>query len=450
MIWNRLLRTVLGGSLIIFFSIFLLTPACIQVRYNKTWDPINISNLFEKISVGGIKSTVTIGAYISTRPMNGSGVIISQNGYIVTNQHVLKDSKDVAVILANGDKYEAKIIGMDEKTDIALLKIDVSFPLYAAKLGNSNNVSVGSWVIAIGTPFGLSNSVSIGVVSGLKRVIGPGRYAGYIQTDASINPGSSGGPLFNLAGEVIGINALIFTDRSPNREKYNIGIGFAIPINMVKDTIERLKKDGKVIRSSIGVMIQPISPELRKELSLKNRNGILVASVGTNSAAEKGGLQRGDVIIEINGKKIITITELSYTISMIRPGEKAKIVIIRDGKRKKLVIKVAEMVSLEEALKITSKIEKSLGFTVGPITPQVVEDLSLENKEGVIILEVKEKSSASWAGIKDNDIIVSINRKKVKNMDDYKEIMRKLDSKKQILLIIKRNNTSMYIVVKRR
>ena len=448
MIMNRLIKTILGSSLIIFFSMFLLTPAC--VKYGKLQTPINpagISRFFEKLAIKGIKSTVMVGVYTPSRPTAGSGVIISQDGYIVTNQHVLKNFQDVTVTLANGDKYEAKIIGMDKKTDVGLLKIDVNFPLCAAKLGNSNNVLVGGWVMAIGTPFGLSNSVSVGIVSGLKRAFGKGNYNSYIQTDASINPGSSGGPLFNLAGEVIGINALIFTDES---RTFNVGVGFAIPINMVKDIIERLKKDGKVIRSSVGIFIQPISSELQKELGLKSKNGSLVISVGKKSAAEKGGLQNGDIIIEINGKKVTTITELSYTISMIRPGGKAKIVIIRDGKRKKLVIEVAEMVSPEEALKITSKIEKSLGFTVGPITPQVVEDLSLENNEGVVILEVKEKGSASWAGIENNDIIISINRKKVKNMDDYKKIIRKLESKKQILLIIKRDDMVLYKVVKRR
>lgn len=448
MIWDRLLKTILGGSLIIFFSVFLLIPSCIQTNYNKTGNSVNIFNLFEKITIEGIKSTVVVNAFAPDRPASGSGVIISQDGYIITNNHVVEASKDVHVILANGDKYEAKIIGADKKTDVALLKIDVSFPLPAAKLGNSDNVLVGSWVIAIGSPFGLKNSVSVGVVSGKNRELNMGFYDSYIQTDASINPGSSGGPLFNLAGEVIGINTLIYTDKS-KEIKINIGVGFAIPINMVKDIIKRLKEDGKVIRGSIGVIIQPISPELQKEIGLKNRDGILVASVGTNSAAEKGGLQRGDVIIEINGKKPVTIVELSFMISMVYPGKKIVVVVIRDGKRKRLTIEVTEMVSPEDSSKIVGGIEKSLGFTVGPITPQVVDDLSLKNNEGVVILEVEEKSSAAWAGIKNNDIIISINRKKVKDMNDYREIMRKLESKKQVLLVIKRDDITMYIVVKR-
>lgn len=452
MIMNKLIKTILGGSLIIFLSLFLLIPACIQIQTgsNRIQNSINISNLFEKLAIEGIKSTVTVEAFSPNKPAGGSGVIISQDGYIITNNHVVTNSKDVVVVLASGDKYEAKIIGTDPKIDIALLKIDIDYPLHAAKLGNSDNIFPGSWVVAIGTPFGLTNSVSIGIVSGVKRIIGIGFYDNFIQTDASINPGSSGGPLLNLAGEVIGINTLIFTDTSKDRKKYNIGISFAIPINMVKAVIERLYEDGKVIRGSLGVIIQPISSELQKELGLKSRNGILVANVGRNSAAKKGGLQRGDIIIEIDGKEVINIIELSFMISMTRPGEKIKIVIIRDGKKKTLIIEVDEMVNPQEASEIISRIEKSLGFTAGPITPQVVDDLSLENNEGVIVLEVKEKSSAAWAGIEDNDIIVSINRKKVKNMDDYKEIMRKLDSKKQILLVIKRDNMTMYIVVKRR
>lgn len=447
MIWNRLLRTILGSSLIIFFSIFLLMPSCI--KYSRLENPISISNLFEKLAIEGMKSTVIVVSSTLTERGHGSGVIISGDGYIVTNHHVVKDSKDAAVVLANGDKYEAKIIGADQKTDVALLKIDVDFLLSAAKLGNSDNVLIGSWVMAVGAPYSLINSISVGVVSGIKRNVGWMPYDNYIQTDASINPGSSGGPLFNLAGEVIGINTLIFTEGEGPR-KFNVGIGFAIPINMVKDVIERLKRDGKVIRGSFGIIIQQITSELQKELGLKNRNGILVSSVKKDSAAEKGGLQRGDVIIEINGKKMNNIVELSFTVSMVYPGNKVRVIIIRNGKRKTLIIKVDEMVNPQEALEIISRIEKSLGFTVGPITPQVIDDLSLEDETGVVILEVEEKSPAAWAGIKDNDIIISINRKKIKNMDDYKEIMRKLGSKKQVLIVIKRDNITMYRVVKKK
>ena len=450
MIWDRLLKTILGGSLIIFFSVFLLIPSCIQTNYNKTGNSVNIFNLFEKITIEGIKSTVVVNAFAPARPASGSGVIISQDGYIITNNHVVEASKDVHVILANGDKYEAKIIGADKKTDVALLKIDVSFPVPAAKLGNSDNVLVGSWVIAIGSPFGLTNSVSVGIVSGKNRELNFGPYNSYIQTDASINPGSSGGPLFNLAGEVIGINTLIYTDKS-KEIKINIGVGFAIPINMVKDIIKRLKEDGKVIRSSFGIVIQQISCEIQKELGLKNRDGAIVISVGKGSAAEKGGLQIDDIIIKVGDKKVSnSISKVSFMISMMRPGEKVAVIVIRDGKEKRLIIKVNEMVNPEKVSEIISRIEKSLGFTVGPITPQVVDDLSLEDKDGVVILEVEEKSSAAWAGIKNNDIIISIDRKKVKNMADYKEIMRKLDSKKQILLVIKRDDVTAYKVVKRR
>ena len=445
MIWNRLLRTILGSSLIIFFSIFLLMPSCI--KYSRLENPISISNLFEKLAIEGMKSTVIVVSSTLTERGHGSGVIISKDGYIITNQHVVNASKGTTVVLANGDKYEAKIIGVDQKTDIALLKINVDFPLSAAKLGNSDNVLIGSLVMAVGAPYSLASSVSVGVVSGIKRNVGWVSYDNYIQTDASINPGSSGGPLFNLAGEVIGINALIFTE---GPREFNVGIGFAIPINMVKDVIERLKRDGKVIRGSFGIVIQPISSELQKELGLKNRDGILVSSVKKDSAAEKGGLQRGDIIIEINGKKMNNIVELSFTISMIYPGNKVRVIIIRNGKRKTLTIKVDEMVNPQEALEIISRIEKSLGFTVGPITPQIIDDLSLEDETGVVILEVEEKSPAAWAGIKDNDIIISINRKKIKNMDDYKEIMRKLGSKKQVLIVIKRDNITMYRVVKKK
>ena len=451
MIINQLLKTILGGSLIIFFSIFLLIPACIQMQTGgRVPNSINVYSPFEKLAVEGMKSTVNIGVFTPDRPSGGSGVIISQDGYIITNHHVVSGSRRTYITLSNGNKYEAKIIGVDQKTDIALLKIDVDFPLYPAKLGNSDNVLIGSWVMAIGAPFGLTNSVSIGVVSGIKRNIGWTSYDNYIQTDASVNPGNSGGPLFNLAGKVIGINTLIVTDTEKEGKAYNIGIAFAIPINMVKDVIERLKRDGKVVRGSFGIVVQQITSELQKELGLKNRDGVLVSNVGKKSPGEKGGLQRGDVIIEINGKKMTNIVELSFTISMIYPGNKVKVIIIRNGKRKKLVIKVAEMVSPEKSLKIVAEIEKNFGFTAGPITPQVIDDLSLEDKAGVVILEVEEKSPAAWAGIKNNDIIISISRKKVRNMDDYREIMRKQGSKKQILIVIKRGDITFYRVVKKK
>jgi len=445
---SRALKTILASSIIIFFSIFLLIPACVQTQTgsDRIQNPINVSSLFEKLAIEGMKSTVTVGAFNPNRPSGGSGVIISQDGYIITNHHVVRDSTYTTVTLSNGDKYNAEIIGVDQKTDIALLKIDVGFPLYAAKLGNSDNVLIGSWVAAVGAPFGLANSVSVGIVSGIKRHMGWSFYDNYIQTDASINPGSSGGPLFNLAAEVIGINTLIMADRNER----NVGIGFAIPINMVKSIIERLKKDGKVIRGSFGIIIQQITTELQKELSLKNKDGVLVSSVGKKSAGEKGGLQRGDVIIEINGKKITNVIELSFTISMIYPGNKVRTTIIRNGKRKNLVIKVVEMMSPEEVLKTVSTIEESFGFTVGPITPQIIEDLSLEDAEGVVILEVEKKSLAARSGIKNNDIIISINRKKVRNMNDYREIMRKLGSKNQVLLVIKRGDMTMYRVVKKK
>lgn len=449
MIWNQLLRTILGGSLIIFFSIFLLMPACIQIQ-DRVQNSINVYSLFEKLAIEGMKSTVTVGAFNPNNPSGGSGVIISQDGYIITNHHVVNNSTYTTVTLSNGDRYNAKIIGFDKKTDIALLKIDVAFPLCAAKLGNSDNVLIGSWVMAVGAPLGLASSVSIGVVSGIKRNIGFASYDSFIQTDASINPGSSGGPLFNLTAEVIGINTLIAGDKQRDGKGYNIGIGFAIPINMVKDVIERLKRDGKVIRGSFGIIIQQISTGLQKELGLKNRDGVLVSSVGKNSSGEKGGLQRGDVIIEINGKKMNNVVELSFTISMIYPGKEVGVTIIRNGKRKKLVIKVAEMISPEKTLEIVSEIEKSFGFTAGPITLQIIDDLSLEDKEGVAIIEVEEKSPAAWSGIKNNDIIISINRKKVRNMNDYREIMRKLGSKNQVLLVIKRGDMTFYKVVKKK
>ena len=275
-------------------------------------------------------------------PGNGSGTgfLIDKEGYILTNNHVVENADVIKITLQNEKKYEAKLIGSDSKTDIALLKIvnpdSKNFPYLT--LGNSENVEVGEWVVAIGNPFGLDHTVTAGVVSAKARNIGAGPYDEYIQTDASINPGNSGGPLLNMNGEVIGINTAIFS-----RTGGNVGIGFTIPIKMASDILDELKKDGKVTRGWLGVMIQKITPELAETFKLSDSHGALINDVVPNGPAARGGLKRGDVIVKFNGIEIVSIQNLPKQVAAVDPGKSVNVEIVRDGNKKSLDVTLDKM-----------------------------------------------------------------------------------------------------------
>jgi len=275
-------------------------------------------------------------------PGNGSGTgfLIDKEGYILTNNHVVENADLIKITLQNEKKYEAKLIGSDSKTDIALLKIvnpdSKNFPYLT--LGNSEDVEVGEWVVAIGNPFGLDHTVTAGVVSAKARNIGAGPYDEYIQTDASINPGNSGGPLLNMNGEVIGINTAIFS-----RTGGNVGIGFTIPIKMASDILDELKKDGKVTRGWLGVMVQKITPELAETFKLSDSHGALINDVVPNGPAARGGLKRGDVIVKFNGIEIVSIQNLPKQVAAVDPGKSVKVEIVRDGNKKSLDVTLDKM-----------------------------------------------------------------------------------------------------------
>ncbi len=273
---------------------------------------------------------------------SGTGFIIDKDGYILTNHHVVDNADVIKITLDNEKEFEAELIGSDSKTDIALLKIIkqtgdfTDFPYLT--LGNSSDVEVGEWVVAIGNPFGLDHTVTTGVVSAKARNIGAGPYDEYIQTDASINPGNSGGPLLNMSGDVIGINTAIFS-----RTGGNVGIGFTIPINMASDILEELKKDGKVTRGWLGVMIQKITPELAETFKLADSHGALVNDVVPNGPAAMGGLKRGDVIVMFNGKEIVSVENLPKHVASVEPGKSVQVEIVRDGSKKFLDVTIAKM-----------------------------------------------------------------------------------------------------------
>jgi serine protease Do len=368
----------------------------------------------------------------------GSGFIISADGYIITNNHVVEQVDKIIVKLSDGKEYEAKVIGKDAKTDIALIKIKATDSLPVAETGDSDKLRVGDWVVAIGNPFGLEQTVTAGIVSAKGRVIGAGPYDNFIQTDASINPGNSGGPLFNMEGKVVGINTAIVAQGQ--------GIGFAIPISMAKSILPDLKSTGKVTRGWLGVSVQDITEDIAKSMKLKDRNGALVADVFTGDPADKAGMKAGDVVTEINGKKIKDTHELLMMIAGFRVGEAVVIKAIRDGQEKVFNITVAERKDQEIAGRQGGN---AYGMVVQEITPDIAKHLGLSVKRGVIVVDVQEGSAAEEVGIQPQDIILQINKAKIESMKDYLREIGKAGEKEGILLLIRRGRSNLFVPLKK-
>src|SRR4030043_1923085 len=322
----------------------------------------------------------------------GSGFIIDKEGYILTNNHMVESADEVKVILSDKREFKAEIIGRDPKTDLALIKIEDAKDLEPLTLGDSEKLEVGDWVVAIGNPYGLENTVTAGIVSAKYRQIGTSSYDNYIQTDASINRGNSGGPLLNTPGEVIGINTAIFSQSGGS-----IGIGFAIPINMAKDLLPQLKT-GKVIRGWLGVMIQKVTPELKQKLDLKDEKGALVADVTPGGPAEKAGIQRGDVIISFNGKEIKEMSELPYVVASTPVGKSAHVEVLRKGQKQSLEVKLAELKDEKEA-PVATEAKPRLGMTVEDLTPEMAKNFGLSEAKGVVVVQGEDGSSAAGAGV---------------------------------------------------
>ncbi|MCD6487130.1 MAG: DegQ family serine endoprotease [Syntrophobacterales bacterium] len=372
----------------------------------------------------------------------GSGFIISEDGYIFTNNHVVEKADKIVVKLSSGKEYNATVKGRDKNTDIALLKIEPDNGLPVVKLGDSSKLRVGDWVIAIGNPFGLSQTVTAGIVSAKGRVIGAGPYDDFIQTDASINPGNSGGPLFSLDGEVVGINTAIVAQGQ--------GIGFAIPIDMAKDVLPNLRTKGKVVRGWLGVSVQGITEDIAKNLKLKTAEGALVSDVFKGDPAEKAGIKAGDVIVEIDGKIVKNTHELIKIIAGVAVGEKVKIKVLRDGKKKTFTVKVTERPESKEQVGVESKeIGEFFGMTVQGITPEIAEHLGLPNITGVIIAQVKNGGPADEAGIQTGDIVRRINKSEISSLKDYQHVMAKAGSADTVLVLIQRGKSKFFAVIRK-
>jgi serine protease Do len=368
----------------------------------------------------------------------GSGVIISKDGYILTNNHVVEGAKEITVTLANKEESGAQVIGRDPKTDLAVLKIEAKKPLPSAAMGDSEHLRVGDWVVAIGNPFGLSHTVTSGIVSAKGRVIGAGPYDDFIQTDASINPGNSGGPLFNMSGEVVGINTAIIP--------YGQGIGFAIPVNTAKPLIPQLVTKGEVTRGYLGVSIQTITPDLAKALKVEDSEGALVADVISGSPAEKGGIERGDIIIAYDGKAVKDSHDLPAMVAATPVDQEVTVTVLRDGKEHKLPMKVGKLPS-EEA-----KLEKSVqpakgkwGLQLHDLNPQIAHQLGLKTDHGVVVVGVEPGSPAAEAGIQQGDVVVEVDRHSVNSVNDIKEKIDKSKDKDNLLLLVQRENGKFYV-----
>lgn len=370
----------------------------------------------------------------------GSGFIIDREGYIVTNNHVVENADQIKVKLANEKEFDAKIVGRDPKTDLALIKIAASSDLVPLKIGDSDALKVGTWVVAIGSPFGLEQTVTAGIVSAKGRILGSGPYDDFIQTDASINPGNSGGPLINMKGEVVGINTAIIASGQ--------GIGFAIPINLADGIIVQLKASGEVTRGWLGVGIQDLTPELAEYYKVKDEKGVLITHVFPGDPADKGGIKVKDIIIKIDGKSVPSARELSRTIAGIVVGKKTAILLIRDGKRKTVYLKVAKRQDDESLVRKETESSDESGLLASELTPETARQLGYdENEKGVIITNVKPGSKGELAGIRPGDLIKEINRRPVSTMNDYQKKMQKIKKGETIHLLIKRSRIG-FIVIK--
>lgn len=359
----------------------------------------------------------------------GTGFIISSDGYILTNNHVVGGADEVMVKLSDGRELKAEIKGLDEKLDVALIKLNngsEKFPF--AELGNSDALEVGEWVMAIGNPFGLGHTVTAGIVSAKGRIIGSGPYDDYIQTDASINPGNSGGPLFNSEGKVIGINTAIIAGGQ--------GIGFAIPINMAKAVAEQLKATGKVVRGYLGVHFEALSPKLAESLGLKSDKGVIITHIEKGSPADKAGFKVEDVIVQYDGHQVNAEIDLPKLVAATPVGKTVKVTVLRKTKRLELSVTVAQ--AKDNATSPGTPATASIGISVRELTPELARQLGLKDTKGVVVSEVKSGSSAEDAGLVQGDLILEFNGHTVDSLDAFAALAAKVAKGDLVRLLLRR------------
>ncbi|MEW5746697.1 MAG: DegQ family serine endoprotease [Nitrospirota bacterium] len=370
----------------------------------------------------------------------GSGFVIDKAGFIVTNNHVVEGADEIKVRFADGKEYTARVVGRDQKTDLALIKISSLFKdIPTLSFGDPERMRVGDWVLAVGNPFGLEHTVTQGIISATGRIIGAGQYDNFIQTSAPINPGNSGGPLVNLKGEVIGINTAIVATGQ--------GIGFAIPSSMAKTVISDLKEKGKVTRGWIGVAIQNLTPELAQSFGAPDTRGALVSDTVEGGPAAAAGLQQGDIITGFNGKEIRTVNDLSRAVAETPVRKAVPVRVVRKGQTMTFTVTIEEL--KEERMASRPRASRDdLGVAVANITPRLAERLKITDKTGVVVIEVLPGSQADEAGIQPGDLIKEVNRTPVRNVNEYQAAMEKLKKGTPVVLLLKRGGQTFYVSIK--
>jgi serine protease Do len=380
----------------------------------------------------------------------GSGILISKDGEVLTSYHVVRSADIIKVRLSDQSEYEARLVGKDLKTDLALIKIRKSGGVLPfARLGNSSQLEVGDWVMAIGNPFGLEHTVTAGIISAKGRVIGASPYDSFIQTDASINPGNSGGPLINAAGEVVGVNSAILSQSGGG----SIGIGFAIPIDLAKKISDQLRKNGRVVRGWLGIRAQDITPAVALSMGIARTGGDILAQVtevSEGSPAGEAGVKQGDLIVEYNGKPVPRSSEFPKIIADTAPGQKAVLKLLRDKREMSLAVKIGELPEdADSALNAETK-DPDLGIKVQRITPEAARRLGLSSTKGVLVIEVQPGSPADSIGLEPADIIREVNQRPVNSGSDFERAMRQGRRGDRILLLVQRGDNAVFFALKRK
>jgi serine protease Do len=386
------------------------------------------------------------------RKGQGSGIIVRYGDgyYILTNNHVIKDADEIQIELADERYFDAEIVGADSLSDLAVLRVDAD-DLPAVPLGDSDELKVGQWVLAVGNPFGLEHTVTSGIVSALGR----GRfsiheYGSFIQTDAAINPGNSGGPLVNLRGEVVGINTAIVSSRSSRREDaQSAGLGFSIPVNLARDVLGQLVEHGEVRRGLLGVGIKDVDPVLAEALGMENTQGVLIEAVVQDGAADKAGVKQGDVIVEVDRQPVGNTTELKSRIGATPPGTRVELRLIRDGKEKKINVVLDQLTKDSFAVRpLTPYSEGKLGLTVQELPPELARRLGYEGENGVLITQVSRSSVAARQGLQRGDLIQEIERRPVETLEDYEEALEEIEDGDAFLMVVRRAKDTTYVALR--
>jgi serine protease Do len=417
-----------------------VSPGVVNIQTSKTVSGAALPRTFEEFFFGS-PFEERFGGRERKIPSLGSGFVISDDGFIVTNNHVVEDVDSISVAFADGSELDATVVGRDPKTDLALIRVQSEKPLFHLPLGDSNKVRTGDWVVAIGNPFGLEHTVTAGIVSAKHRSIGQGSYDDFIQTDAAINPGNSGGPLLNLAGEVIGINTAI----NPHANT----IGFAVPINMAKGILPQLRATGHVTRGWLGVVIQPVTKDLTEHLNLDEPTGALVSRVLPEGPAAEAGIEHRDVIVEFDGQPIHDWNELPRAVAATPVDKKVKVVVVRDGERKTFRVRVAKLEDPEAQELAAPAVGSSVfGLRVQDLDRELADQLGVDEDHGVVVTEVEPGSAADDAKLRRGDIILEVDRSEIGSAEDLKRKLDEADAKRGALLLIRRGEATVFVPLK--